>query len=80
MGGMRFKDIADFNLAQLTKMAWRAFKSPKMIWVRVLKGLYFLLGSFLEAKKAKKGSSNSVLEQHIDREGSAQKRSLLANW
>lgn len=51
MGGMRFRDIRDFNMAMLTKMAWRLQDENVSMWARVMKGLYFPRGNLMNATK-----------------------------
>ncbi|CAN1250765.1 Putative ribonuclease H protein At1g65750 [Linum perenne] len=55
-GGLGFKDFHTFNLALLAKQGWRMINNPNLLWVRLLKGIYFRNGDFLNAKKGKKAS------------------------
>ncbi|XP_008245663.1 PREDICTED: uncharacterized protein LOC103343804 [Prunus mume] len=48
-GGLGFKDLADFNLALLTKQCWRILLNPNSLWVKMMKGRYFLDCDFLKA-------------------------------
>lgn len=54
--GLGFKDLSDYNLSLLSKTAWRVQHNPEALWDEVLKGLYFLDGNFLEAKKGGRAS------------------------
>lgn len=64
MGGMGFKDFEAFNIALLAKQFWLTVANPKSFWVQILKGLYFLNKSCLEAVKGASPSwvSSSLLE------------------
>ncbi|KAK4259268.1 hypothetical protein QN277_005616 [Acacia crassicarpa] len=55
-GGMRIRDFTKFNKALLAKTAWRLLQSPNDLWARVLKGLYFPNGSFIEATHGHRAS------------------------
>lgn len=48
---MGFKDLIDYNTALLTKIVWRAHNSLEALWVKVLKGLYFPIDSFMKTNK-----------------------------
>lgn len=48
-GGLGLRDLESFNLALLSKLAWRLMHSPQVLWVRVLKGIYFPNSSFFDA-------------------------------
>lgn len=56
LGGMGFRDLWEFNSAMLTKTAWRLQDQQTMIWARVMKGLYFLRGDLMSAKKGARSS------------------------
>ena len=47
-GGLRFKDITDFNTAMLAKQLWRLIEKPNTLFSRVFKGRYFRNASPLE--------------------------------
>lgn len=53
---MGFGELSDFNLALLAKLVLRAFNSPNVSWVQVLKGLYYPNVNFLNAKKGARSS------------------------
>ncbi|CAL1397336.1 unnamed protein product [Linum trigynum] len=55
-GGLGFRSFNDFNLALLAKQAWRLLTTPDSLWSRLLKGLYFPRGDFLNAKKGSRAS------------------------
>ena len=55
-GGLGFRDFNHMNLALLAKQAWRVIKQPGLLWVRILKSIYFPNHNFLQAKK-KRGAS-----------------------
>lgn len=56
MGGIRFRDMWDFNSAMLMKIAWRLQDEQTSIWSRVMKGFYFSKGEFLDANKGARRS------------------------
>lgn len=61
---MGFKGLNSFNLALLSKMAWRLYRNPNTLWSSVIKGLHFPSGDFLTATKGSKASWlwSSILE------------------
>lgn len=50
-GVIGFKDFVNYSLALLAKTAWRVFQNSDDLWVRIIKGIYFLDKQFLDAKK-----------------------------
>lgn len=48
---MGFKDLFEFNLALLCKTAWRIVNNYEELWIKVLRGLYFPDGDFLQGRK-----------------------------
>ncbi|CAL1404087.1 unnamed protein product [Linum trigynum] len=55
-GGLGFRSFKDFNMALLAKQAWRILNSPDALWCRLLKGLYFPRGGFMQSKKGSRSS------------------------
>ena len=53
---MRFKDLNLLNIALLAKQCWRIIRNPKVLWVKIIKGVYFLKYTILEVKKGAKAS------------------------
>lgn len=49
-GGLGFRDLHEFNIALLTKQAWRLIKFPNSLWARFIKLIYFLRSDFLCSK------------------------------
>jgi hypothetical protein len=49
-GGLGFRDSEVFNLALLAKQGWRLIQQPNSLLAKVLKGKYFQMDSFLQAK------------------------------
>ena len=47
-GGLRFKDITDFNTTMFGKQLWRLIERPNTLFSRVFKGRYFRNASPLE--------------------------------
>lgn len=64
LGGLGFKDLGDFNLALLSRMAWRVFRNHVSLWVKVLKGLFSPNGTPLNARRGSRDSWHwsSILE------------------
>lgn len=48
-GGYGFRDLQSFNLAIRANMAAIVLSEPNTLWVRVLKCLYFLDNTFVQA-------------------------------
>lgn len=55
-GGMGFRDLSLFNKALLAKQAWRLLNCPTSLAARVMKGLYYSHGDFLQAKDNRRSS------------------------
>ncbi|XP_028064860.1 uncharacterized protein LOC114267955 [Camellia sinensis] len=55
-GGMGFRDFNSFNLALLARQEWRLLKYPNSFCARLLKVIYFLNTSFMQAAKGRRGS------------------------
>jgi hypothetical protein len=49
-GGLGFRDLHAFNMAMLSKQAWRILTEPELLCARVLAAKYFLEGDILKAK------------------------------
>lgn len=49
-GGIGFKELNLFNLALLAKQPWRLISNQDGIWVKLLKGIYFLHSDFMDAQ------------------------------
>ncbi|XP_050217745.1 uncharacterized protein LOC126668598 [Mercurialis annua] len=49
-GGMGFKKIHDFNIAMLSRQAWRLINNGNCLMSKVFKAKYFPYSSFLQAK------------------------------
>ena len=49
-GGMGFRNLQAFNLAMLTKQAWRILKNPNSLIARIYKAKYFPFSDILSAK------------------------------
>ena len=62
LGGMGFRNLQAFNLALLTKQAWRILTNPSSLIARVLKAKYFPYGDILNASL---GSSPSYTWRSI---------------
>lgn len=50
-GGMRFRNLKEFNLILLAKQCWLLIHEPTSLWARVMKERYFPHVLFLNAKK-----------------------------
>ncbi|XP_012841270.1 PREDICTED: uncharacterized protein LOC105961590 [Erythranthe guttata] len=48
-GGFGFRDLESFNMAMLTKQAWRIFTCPNLLLSRIIKAKYFPQGYILSA-------------------------------
>lgn len=48
-GGMRFKDMGQFNIALLAKQKWRFITKPNSLISRVFKAKYFPISNFMHA-------------------------------
>ncbi|CAL1391120.1 unnamed protein product [Linum trigynum] len=53
-GGMGFKDFHQFNMALLVKQGWKILNGKEETWIKLLKGLYFPYGDFMEAEKGRR--------------------------
>ena len=49
-GGMGFRDVSAFNLAMLTKQAWRLIRNNQSLFYRVYKVGYFPNYNFMMAE------------------------------
>ncbi|XP_075651268.1 putative mitochondrial protein AtMg00310 [Castanea sativa] len=49
-GGMGFRDLHSFNLAMLSKQAWRLIEDTQSLFYKVYKARYFPNGSFIKAE------------------------------
>lgn len=69
-GGMGFGDMASFNLALLTKQAWRITTSPDLLLSKILKARYFPSSSFHCAELGERPSwtwrSIILTQQHLE--------------
>lgn len=64
MGGMGFRDIELFNLALLTRQAWRILQEPNSLSTQILKDVYYPSVSILDAEVGKHPSQvwQSIVE------------------
>lgn len=56
VGGLDFKELQTFNSSLLTKMVARVLSELNALWIKVLKGLYYLNGNFLSDEKGARTS------------------------
>ena len=49
-GGLVFKKLHEFNLAMLSKQAWRLLSNPDSLVAKLLKARYYPSSSFFNAK------------------------------
>ena len=47
-GGLGFRDMHSFNMAMLSRLAWRLIQNPDSLCARVLKSKYYPNGKLLE--------------------------------
>lgn len=66
-GGLRFKELQSFNMILLTKMSAQILAEPNTLFVRVLKGIYFRNGEFLEASKERQSWREDEMSHYIGR-------------
>lgn len=50
LGGLGFRDIHDFNIAMLSRQAWRLIQNPESLCARILRAKYFPDGNILQAQ------------------------------
>lgn len=55
-GGMGFRDLESFNIALLTKQAWRITSNPDLLLSKILKAKYFPRSSFSLAELGERPS------------------------
>lgn len=72
-GGLGFKSLREFNIAMLTKQAWRIINEENPLVTRIMRARYFPKSSFFDAKLGSNPSYvwRSLLEsQAVIRQGS----------
>ncbi|KAL4196377.1 hypothetical protein AMTRI_Chr04g245840 [Amborella trichopoda] len=57
-GGLGVRDMADFNIARMTKLAWRILENPSSLLARFFKNQYFRNSSIWEAE-GRRGCSHA---------------------
>ena len=72
-GGLGFRDLHIFNMAMLERQSWRLLQNPDSLWSEVLKAVYFLNTSILEA------CNLLNLEKYIERNDSFKGGGYLAH-
>lgn len=55
-GGMRFRDLYEFNKALLGKQAWRILQKPNSLLSRLYKGRYYRSSTFLQSTNSTQAS------------------------
>ncbi|XP_051209407.1 uncharacterized mitochondrial protein AtMg00310-like [Lolium perenne] len=73
-GGMGFRDIELFNIAMLSRQAWRILQNPEALSSRILKATYYPATDFLDAPL---GSHPSQVWRAIAEGRDAMKQGLI---